>query len=170
MAWAMLLARAKLQYSWRDRKHAHTTTNNPCTCPPLRPYALTHFLPLPPPPRSQSECVIFDCDCKCDLTAGVCDMNCCCDTECTASQVRIYISYPLPTSCLTLALGVWRRSPSSPTSASTLACRTPCTKHATVRMKSARLIPSIPCDPTTGKDRACEKQVINLLMCRMDYS
>eukprot|EP00518_Triparma_eleuthera_P003744 CAMPEP_0182453286 /NCGR_PEP_ID=MMETSP1319-20130603/411_1 /TAXON_ID=172717 /ORGANISM="Bolidomonas pacifica, Strain RCC208" /LENGTH=696 /DNA_ID=CAMNT_0024651201 /DNA_START=102 /DNA_END=2192 /DNA_ORIENTATION=+ len=36
---------------------------------------------------AKPECVIFDCDCKCDLTAGVCDMNCCCDTECTAAQI-----------------------------------------------------------------------------------
>ena len=33
-----------------------------------------------------SECVKFDCGCKCDLTAGMCDLNCCCDSECTADQ------------------------------------------------------------------------------------
>lgn len=28
------------------------------------------------------QCDQFDCGCKCDLTAGVCDLNCCCDEEC----------------------------------------------------------------------------------------
>ncbi|GMH96722.1 hypothetical protein TrST_g8857 [Triparma strigata] len=39
---------------------------------------------------AKSECVIFDCDCKCDLTAGACDMNCCCDSECTAEQTQFF--------------------------------------------------------------------------------
>ncbi|GMH62948.1 hypothetical protein TL16_g03591 [Triparma laevis f. inornata] len=37
-----------------------------------------------------SECVIFDCSCKCDLTAGACDMNCCCDSECTNEQIQFF--------------------------------------------------------------------------------
>ena len=28
-------------------------------------------------------CEQFDCPCQCDLTAGACDMNCCCDQECS---------------------------------------------------------------------------------------
>ena len=35
---------------------------------------------------SDSECTDFDCFCICDLTAGQCDFNCCCDPECTADQ------------------------------------------------------------------------------------
>ncbi|KAL7511296.1 hypothetical protein ACHAXN_008210 [Cyclotella atomus] len=31
---------------------------------------------------NDQECNQFDCDCTCDLTAGVCDINCCCDEEC----------------------------------------------------------------------------------------
>jgi len=34
-----------------------------------------------------SACVKFDCGCKCDVTAGMCDLNCCCDSECTTDQV-----------------------------------------------------------------------------------
>ncbi|KAJ1461282.1 hypothetical protein M885DRAFT_507172 [Pelagophyceae sp. CCMP2097] len=32
------------------------------------------------------ECTLFDCDCICDLTAGECDQNCCCDGECSEAQ------------------------------------------------------------------------------------
>ena len=31
---------------------------------------------------SDSSCKVFDCDCSCDLTAGSCDHNCCCDPDC----------------------------------------------------------------------------------------
>ena len=34
-----------------------------------------------------SPCTEFDCTCVCDLTAGSCDTNCCCDTECTAAEI-----------------------------------------------------------------------------------
>jgi len=34
-----------------------------------------------------SQCTKFDCGCTCDITAGACDLNCCCDSECTAAQV-----------------------------------------------------------------------------------
>jgi hypothetical protein len=34
-----------------------------------------------------SECTHFDCDCTCDLTAGSCDYNCCCDPDCSVSEV-----------------------------------------------------------------------------------
>jgi hypothetical protein len=33
------------------------------------------------------DCEVFVCECICDLTAGACDANCCCDSECTADQV-----------------------------------------------------------------------------------
>lgn len=29
---------------------------------------------------------MFECSCICDLTAGMCDHNCCCDEECTSEQ------------------------------------------------------------------------------------
>jgi len=31
---------------------------------------------------NDKQCDQFDCVCKCDVTAGVCDLNCCCDEEC----------------------------------------------------------------------------------------
>ena len=37
-------------------------------------------------------CHQFDCDCQCDLTAGVCDINCCCDPECSASEIVPFTS------------------------------------------------------------------------------
>ena len=36
--------------------------------------------------RSDTDCTIFTCGCLCDLNAGQCDLNCCCDTECTAVE------------------------------------------------------------------------------------
>lgn len=36
--------------------------------------------------ESDRDCSQFDCTCICDLTAGVCDHNCCCDKECSAVQ------------------------------------------------------------------------------------
>ena len=35
-------------------------------------------------------CLNFDCACLCDLTAGVCDANCCCDTECSQDEINIF--------------------------------------------------------------------------------
>lgn len=37
---------------------------------------------------SLSNCDIFRCTCACDLTAGKCDYNCCCDPDCTAEQTN----------------------------------------------------------------------------------
>lgn len=36
--------------------------------------------------RGDSDCEVFDCTCICDLTAGECDHNCCCDKECDEAQ------------------------------------------------------------------------------------
>lgn len=36
---------------------------------------------------SSVSCSIFDCGCDCDLTAGQCDYNCCCDVECSSDQI-----------------------------------------------------------------------------------
>ena len=36
---------------------------------------------------SKSNCKVFDCGCTCDLTAGGCDYNCCCDPDCTDAEV-----------------------------------------------------------------------------------
>ena len=36
---------------------------------------------------SLSSCNLFKCKCICDVTAGKCDYNCCCDPDCTADQV-----------------------------------------------------------------------------------
>lgn len=38
------------------------------------------------------QCNQFDCKCSCDLTAGVCDMNCCCDPECSTDKVSSFSS------------------------------------------------------------------------------
>ena len=38
------------------------------------------------------QCNQFDCLCSCDLTAGVCDMNCCCDPECSSEEVSSFSS------------------------------------------------------------------------------
>jgi len=37
---------------------------------------------------TNAECVVFKCDCTCDLTAGSCDYNCCCDPDCSQAQVE----------------------------------------------------------------------------------
>ena len=36
------------------------------------------------------QCNQIDCLCSCDLTAGVCDMNCCCDPECSSEEVSSF--------------------------------------------------------------------------------
>ncbi|CAM9689480.1 unnamed protein product, partial [Scytosiphon promiscuus] len=35
-----------------------------------------------------ADCKIFDCGCVCDLAAGQCDINCCCDSECSQSELE----------------------------------------------------------------------------------
>ena len=35
---------------------------------------------------TDDDCELFECSCVCDLTAGACDYNCCCDEECSAAQ------------------------------------------------------------------------------------
>ncbi|KAG5192032.1 hypothetical protein JKP88DRAFT_204591 [Tribonema minus] len=36
---------------------------------------------------ANSACPLFNCDCICDITAGKCDYNCCCDQECSNDQI-----------------------------------------------------------------------------------
>lgn len=36
--------------------------------------------------ESDEDCTLFECTCICDLTAGMCDPNCCCDAECSQEQ------------------------------------------------------------------------------------
>lgn len=38
-----------------------------------------------------TNCELFKCKCTCDITAGSCDYNCCCDPDCTSAQVNIKI-------------------------------------------------------------------------------
>jgi len=33
-----------------------------------------------------SQCEQFDCECTCDLTAAMCDLDCCCDPDCSAQD------------------------------------------------------------------------------------
>eukprot|EP00904_Undaria_pinnatifida_P007560 jgi/Undpi1/3934/HiC_scaffold_16.g07302.m1 len=40
---------------------------------------------------SLKDCEIFDCGCVCDMTAGQCDMNCCCDAECTKTELERFV-------------------------------------------------------------------------------
>lgn len=35
---------------------------------------------------TDADCDLFQCQCGCDLTAGVCDYNCCCDPDCSTAQ------------------------------------------------------------------------------------
>ena len=39
-----------------------------------------------------SSCTKFDCPCICDLTAGRCDPNCCCDAECSSAHTNYSLS------------------------------------------------------------------------------
>lgn len=39
---------------------------------------------------TKSTCDYFACTCACDITAGVCDYNCCCDVDCTGKFLSIY--------------------------------------------------------------------------------
>lgn len=39
-----------------------------------------------------SQCSIFKCQCICDVTAGKCDYNCCCDPDCSSSQINRFNS------------------------------------------------------------------------------
>jgi len=41
---------------------------------------------------NDGQCNQFDCLCSCDLTAGVCDMNCCCDPECSSDEASSFSS------------------------------------------------------------------------------
>ena len=43
--------------------------------------------------QSDKECTLFDCDCVCDLTAGQCDLNCCCDAECGDEAVARFVAH-----------------------------------------------------------------------------
>jgi len=36
---------------------------------------------------TESSCTEFECECTCDLTAGLCDYNCCCDPDCSVGEV-----------------------------------------------------------------------------------
>ena len=36
---------------------------------------------------ADTDCNIFDCECTCDLAAGICDFGCCCDPDCSATEV-----------------------------------------------------------------------------------
>lgn len=38
----------------------------------------------------RDNCDLFKCNCLCDVTAGKCDFNCCCDPDCSADQVSWY--------------------------------------------------------------------------------
>lgn len=36
---------------------------------------------------AKTECDLYKCTCTCDVTAGVCDYNCCCDPDCSIDQM-----------------------------------------------------------------------------------
>jgi hypothetical protein len=37
---------------------------------------------------TSTNCELFRCNCVCDVTAGKCDYDCCCDPDCSSDQVR----------------------------------------------------------------------------------
>lgn len=39
---------------------------------------------------NDERCVHFDCHCQCDLIAGACDLNCCCDQECSGEDLASF--------------------------------------------------------------------------------
>jgi hypothetical protein len=41
---------------------------------------------------NDDQCDKFDCECLCDLTAGACDINCCCDPECSSDEISSFSS------------------------------------------------------------------------------
>jgi len=43
-------------------------------------------------------CDAFDCSCNCDMTLGLCDLNCCCDEDCLEEVKNKCILPPNPVS------------------------------------------------------------------------
>lgn len=41
---------------------------------------------------NDERCNQFDCPCQCNLLAGACDLNCCCDPECTSDDIESFSS------------------------------------------------------------------------------
>jgi len=41
---------------------------------------------------NDEQCDQFDCQCLCDITAGACDINCCCDQECSRDEILSFSS------------------------------------------------------------------------------
>jgi hypothetical protein len=39
---------------------------------------------------NDERCEQFDCPCQCDIIAGACDMNCCCDQECSNEDLSSF--------------------------------------------------------------------------------
>ena len=62
----------------------------------LFPATASHWIHMPPGctcrdirrDTSSTECEAFDCTCNCDLTATVCDYNCCCDADCEEEEKK----------------------------------------------------------------------------------
>ena len=77
-----------------------TTSDWPHMCDPAQFYALDYSqtysrdrkLPqsckCKESGKAESECTLFECECVCDLAAGACDLDCCCDAECTDADLR----------------------------------------------------------------------------------
>lgn len=64
---------------------ADPTQTPPLTTPSVTPAQTT----LPPPAVDNSTDVLF---CTCDLTLNACDVNCCCDSECSAEDLLVFTS------------------------------------------------------------------------------
>lgn len=41
---------------------------------------------------NDEQCDQFDCQCQCDVLAGACDINCCCDPECDSDDLASFSS------------------------------------------------------------------------------
>ena len=61
------------------------------TVNPAALYSLDRAMPLGATCKEvnveDGDCDLFAADCLCDVTAGACDLNCCCDTDCDALQI-----------------------------------------------------------------------------------
>ena len=40
--------------------------------------------------NNDEQCDQFDCLCRCDVLAGACDINCCCDPECDSDEIASF--------------------------------------------------------------------------------
>ena len=60
-------------------------------------------------PQDNTQCCQdgrFECGCQCDLTAGMCDPNCCCDSECSDEEKKLFSDSCIPQTSSALSIPV----------------------------------------------------------------